>query len=131
VAISVGGINREEESLPDRSFLAKDVLWRTLTTNSTFDEHPAGAEYRAFFEAYLLAVLGNSTDDSAQSSNDARMTRENEMAREYRDTARRRMRYRRLCSTEKDYFGAVPQESRPGDLICLFEGARSLFAVRD
>jgi hypothetical protein len=53
------------------------------------------------------------------------------MAHEFRDTVRRRMRYRRLCVTRKEYFGAIPQESREGDLICVFEGGRSLFVVRD
>lgn len=47
-------------------------------------------------------------------------TSSNDMAREFRDTVRRRMRYRRLCVTKDEYFGAVPQESLDGDLILCF-----------
>ena len=33
--------------------------------------------------------------------------------------------------TSKRYFGAVPEETRIGDWVCVIEGARSMFVVRD
>lgn len=53
------------------------------------------------------------------------------MAREYRDAVRRRLRWRRLCTTRKGYFGAIPETAQIGDLVCMFDGTRSLFVVRE
>ena len=121
---------------PDGS-LPHDVLWRTLTSNITRDEEPAGADYVAYYDAHLATCLkeasGNlpSASYSSSSSPASTSTAQRNMAYEFRDNVRRRMRYRRLCMTSKRYFGAVPEEARIGDWVCVIEGARSMFVVRD
>jgi hypothetical protein len=94
-----------------------EVLWRTLIGNVTFYEQEADRTYAAYFYAHL-----NMKDDS---SNTVRNT-----AREYCVAARRRSRYRCLGTTEKGYLGAVPDTALPGDLVCMFEGCKLLFVVR-
>lgn len=97
---------------------AIEVLWRTLIGNMTFYEEEADGAYAHYFYAHL-----NLNDDSSTTARD--------MAREYRVTARRRSRYRCLGTTEKGYFGAVPDTARPGDWVCMLEGCRLLFVVRE
>lgn len=101
-----------------------EVLWCTLINNTTFQEI-----YFSYFDAYF-ASCARERDGIKPLSTSSFSATTNDMAREFRDTVLRRMRYRRLCVTKDEYFGAVPQESLAGDLICVFEGGRPLFVVR-
>lgn len=121
---------------PDGS-LPLDVLWRTLTTSITLEEQAAEPDHVAYYDAHLALCfeeeIGNQSDTtySTPSSTASIRTAEREMAQEFRDNVRRRMRYRRLCVIGKRYFGAVPEEARIGDWVCMIEGARSVFVLRD
>jgi hypothetical protein len=121
---------------PDGS-LPLDVLWRTLTSNITRAKQTASADYVAYFCAHLALcreeAVGSHSNASYSSSSSLASTdtTKRDMAYEFRDNVRRRMRYRRLCVTSKKYFGAVPEEARIGDWVCVIEGARSWFVIRD
>jgi hypothetical protein len=107
-----------------------EVFWRTLICNMTLYEAPAGANHGLYFEAYQRVCSGEAfRDSSAQDS--SMLTVTYDMAKEFHDTIRRRMRYRRLCVTAKKYFGAVPEESQVGDWVCVIDGARAPFVLRD
>jgi hypothetical protein len=94
-----------------------DMLWRTLVSDMTFVEDKAGKELAAQYEAHLSA-----TEESPWTKKD--------MARQFCDAVRRRSRYRRLCLTERNFFGAVPDEAAVGDWVCMFHGGKYLFVVR-
>ncbi|KAF8866367.1 hypothetical protein BDZ45DRAFT_579097 [Acephala macrosclerotiorum] len=38
---------------------------------------------------------------------------------------------RRMCFTTSGYIGSVPHESQIGDMICIFEGGKVPFVVRN
>jgi hypothetical protein len=40
------------------------------------------------------------------------------------------IRGRKFCHTEKGYFGQVPRDTAPGDLVCIFSGGGVPFIVR-
>jgi hypothetical protein len=94
-----------------------DMLWRTLVADTSFREEKAGRELAAQYEAHLGA-----TEESPWTKKD--------MARQFCDAVRRRSRYRRLCLTERNFFGAVPDEAEVGDWVCMFHGGKFLFVVR-
>lgn len=108
---------KQLESYPDGTPLP-EVLWRTLICDLTL----AGGDPPDRYVAYFNAFQNLDADCPADVL---------DMAREYRDALRRRLRYRRLCITEKGYFGAVPDTAQLGDWVCMFEGTRSLFVVRE
>jgi hypothetical protein len=114
---------------PDGS-TPSEVFWRTLICNMTLYEQPAGANHATHFEAYQTVCSGNVFHGaSAEDSSMLKVTYD--LAKEFHDTVRRRMRYRRLCVTAKKYFGAVPEESQIGDWICVIDGSRAPFVLRD
>lgn len=116
----------EQRKIFARHFLSKDsytmqsddILWRCLTGNITFDEEPADESYRAYFLAYATCT--------EQSSRYVK-----EMGQCFHDGVRRRPRYRRLCTSKKQFFGAVPAKSMIGDWICMFNGCEHLYVVRE
>jgi len=108
---------RKLEPYPDTGTDITEVLWQTLISNTTHNEIRADSSYSAFFEAHLSI-----TTECPPERED--------MARRFCDAVRWRSRYRRLCTTERGYVGAVPQSSQVGDLVCMFHGARHLFVVR-
>jgi hypothetical protein len=94
-----------------------EVLWRTLIGNITLEELQATDTYKSHYDAHHTL-----TEESP-------MWLQN-LAREYCDAARRGSRYRRLCTTQNGYFGAIPETAQVGDSICMLEGGRLLFTVR-
>jgi hypothetical protein len=94
-----------------------DVLYRILIGSSTLGNDKADNVYRAYFKDFL--TLGETST-----------AEQRERATKFCDRARRWARYYRLCTTQKGYFGAVPDESQVGDWICMFQGAKLLFVVR-
>lgn len=95
-----------------------DILWRCLTGNITLQEDPATTTYKAHYYAHL-----NCREDSSEMLQ--------KMGREFHDAVRRRSRYRRLGATKQGYFGAVPETSKEGDWVCMFNGGKHLFMVRE
>jgi hypothetical protein len=104
------------EPYPDGSNIRK-VFWRTLIGNVTLYEFEAQDEYEAYFDADL-------------SLRENRSIKQKDMAREFCDAVRRRARYRCLASTERGYYGAVPESAEIGDWVCMFHGGRHLFLIR-
>jgi hypothetical protein len=88
-----------------------------LIGNITLEEIQATDAYKSHYKAHLLLT----EESPAWQQN---------LAREYCDAARRRSRYRRLCTTQNGYFGAIPETAQVGDWICMLEGGRILFTVR-
>ncbi|KAK0648545.1 ankyrin and HET domain-containing protein [Cercophora newfieldiana] len=110
-------IVRKLEPYPDGSSDGTSVLFRTLVANTTHQDTPANETYVRYFEAHM-----NVTDDTPEE--------QKEMARKFCDAVRSRSRWRSLSSTRRRYFGALPQTTRVGDLVCMFHGARHLFVLR-
>ena len=113
---------REQEKLvetlkpyPDGSELT-EVLWKTLIGNLTFSKSPARDDYRAF---------------DAHIKRDQIPAKEQDMAREFIDAVRRKLRSRRLATTKIGYLAAVPEASVVGDWVCMLHGARHLFVLRE
>ena len=95
-----------------------DILWRSLTGNITFDEETASAFYKSYFYAHISC-----TEESPEVIQN--------MGREFHDAVRRRSRYRKLCATKQGFFGAVPETADIGDWICIFNGGKHIFVVRE
>ncbi|KAK4452256.1 heterokaryon incompatibility protein-domain-containing protein [Podospora aff. communis PSN243] len=108
---------RNLDHSPDGTSDSSGMLWRSLIANTTHQETEAKDSYVRFFDAQR-----NVTNDSPEE--------QKEMARKFCDAVRWRSRYRSLASTKIGYFGAVPQTAQPGDIVCMFLGARHLFVVR-
>jgi len=94
-----------------------DVLWRTLIGNITLEGKRATDVYWSHYYAHFTLTEESPLEQQT-------------LAREYCDAARRRSRYRRLCATETGYFGAIPETAQVGDWICMLEGSRLLFTLR-
>jgi hypothetical protein len=105
------------ESLKQYSHPRKEVLWRTLIGNVTLDEKPATDEYQSNYDAHVTL-----THESP--------VRQHTLAREFRDATRRKSRYRRLCTMQDGFLGAVPKTAQSGDCICMLEGGHFLFILR-
>ncbi|KAK4169828.1 heterokaryon incompatibility protein-domain-containing protein [Cladorrhinum sp. PSN259] len=95
-----------------------DVLWKTMVGNLTFDQTPANANYRPYFDAHCKLNIDSSDEELA-------------MAREFIDSVRRKSRTRRLATIATGHLAAVPEVAKEGDFICVFSGARHLFVIRD
>jgi hypothetical protein len=94
-----------------------DVLYRTMVGDVISDEETADNAYRAYFNDF-------------QTLTETSTVEQRERATKFCDSARPWARYCRLCTTQRGYFGAVPEESKVGDRICMFQGAKLLFVVR-
>ncbi|KAL6707265.1 hypothetical protein ACN47E_004253 [Coniothyrium glycines] len=107
---------------------SKELVWRTLTGNKTVWvwAGPPGKEYGRAFEAFCEVIAKTPAERCHLQARDEGYA----LAEEFHDNVRRRMRYRRLCVSERGYFGAVPEEAQKGDRLCIVEGTEKLYVVR-
>ena len=97
---------------------ARCALWKTLLCGLSFQEEPVEDDYERYFDAHRNLNPGSSSA-------------ERDISREFKDSVRRRCRYRSLCLVDKGYLGAVPETAMIGDWICVVDGANSLFVIRE
>lgn len=95
-----------------------DALWRTLIGDMTFEQKAATDDYRLLFDTHKKSQEDLTADDHV-------------MAKEFIDAVRRKSRNRRLATTERGYLAAVPENSAVGDTVCMIQGAKNLFVIRE
>ena len=110
-----------------------DVLWRTLICNTitTHRSHPnerPGVEFAHAFK-YWLRGLGHTRSlyeqpaDLDESSLEA-------MKRHYVVSLTTNICNRALGATSRRYLGLFPQDSLPGDIVCIFDNSDVPFVLR-
>lgn len=111
-------------------YTPEEILWRTLSNSTTLMESPATGAYASHFEAFHACIRERDETLHGQYTGPEITTDQRTLAREFHDNVRRRMRYRRLCVTEKKLFGAVPEEAQVGDWVSIFAGGALPFVLR-
>lgn len=94
------------------------ALWRTLIGNLTFDFSTATDDYQLLY-------------DSHKKSQEDLTTEGRIMAGEFIDTVRRKSANRRLATTERGYVAAIPETATVGDTVCMIQGSKHLFIIRE
>jgi hypothetical protein len=115
----------------------RELLWSALTCKTTASDEAANDDYVEYFDAYLSVCHRWKMGGDSYDAKERTIEEQRRMARSFFDSARRRMRYRRLCGTTRtglfgrNLFAAAPQESRNGDKLCIIEGASSWYVLRE
>jgi hypothetical protein len=110
---------------------AVDAFWRTIIANRTHEFKKATQEYRGRFETWLKVREKLAEILSGRSEEDVGLPSMSEFdeCREFQTSITTSL-YMTLSNTQKGYICLTPSNACIGDHICILEGGRMPFVVR-